>query len=54
VTGLLRLFPCKVVNVWGKAIPGLFAVGDCAGGLTPTTDMGGTHLGPGFVLARRQ
>jgi len=40
----------QVVDIWGKPIPGLYAAGDCAGGLTPTAEMGGTHLGRGFVL----
>lgn len=40
----------QVVDVFGRAIPGLFAVGDCAGGITPTENMGGTHLGGGFTL----
>jgi fumarate reductase flavoprotein subunit len=40
----------QVVDIWGSPIPGLFAAGDCAGGLTPTAEMGGTHLGGGFVL----
>jgi fumarate reductase flavoprotein subunit len=48
--GFVTTISMQVVDVWGKAIPGLFAVGDCAGGLTPTAEMGGTHLGGGFVL----
>ena len=39
----------QVVDVWGKTILGLFVVGDCAGGMTPTAKMGGTHLGGAFV-----
>ncbi|KIW94133.1 uncharacterized protein Z519_05449 [Cladophialophora bantiana CBS 173.52] len=39
----------QVIDVFGEPIPGLFAVGDVAGGLTPTAEMGGTHLGGGFV-----
>ncbi|OQV02179.1 FAD binding domain-containing protein [Cladophialophora immunda] len=39
----------QVVDVFGKPIPGLFAVGDTAGGFVPTAEMGGTHLGGGFV-----
>lgn len=48
--GFVTTLSMQVVDVWGKPIPGLFAVGDCAGGLTPTAEMGGTHLGGGFVL----
>ena len=40
----------QVVDIWGEPIPGLFAAGDCAGGITPTAEMGGTHLGGGFVM----
>ncbi len=40
----------QVVDIWGKPVPGLFAAGDCAGGNNPTAEMGGTHLGGGFVL----
>lgn len=39
----------QVVDVFGEPISGLFAVGDVAGGFTPTAEMGGTHLGGGFV-----
>ncbi|KAI5460769.1 succinate dehydrogenase [Mariannaea sp. PMI_226] len=48
--GFITTNSMQVVDVWGEAVPGLFAVGDCAGGLTPTAEMGGTHLGGGFVL----
>ena len=48
--GFVTTLSMHVVDVWGKAISGLFAVGDCAGGLTPTAEMGGTHLGGGFVF----
>ncbi|KAL3441404.1 FAD binding domain-containing protein [Aspergillus insuetus] len=48
--GFVTTKSMQVVDVWGKPIPGLFAVGDCAGGLTPTAEMGGTHLGGGFVF----
>lgn len=39
----------QVLDIFGQPVPGLFAVGDVAGGLTPTAEMGGTHLGGGFV-----
>ena len=48
--GFVTTLSMQVVDVWGRAIAGLFAAGDCAGGLTPTAEMGGTHLGGGFVL----
>ena len=48
--GFVTTLSMQVVDIWGKTITGLFAAGDCAGGLTPTAEMGGTHLGGGFVL----
>ena len=48
--GFVTTKSMQILDVWGKPIPGLFAAGDCAGGLTPTAEMGGTHLGGGFVL----
>ena len=48
--GFVTTLSMQVVDIWGQPIPGLFAAGDCAGGLTPTAEMGGTHLGGGFVL----
>ncbi len=48
--GFLTTKSMQVIDIWGKPIPKLFAVGDVAGGLTPTAEMGGTHLGGGFVL----
>lgn len=48
--GFLVTKSMQVVDVWGDPIPGLFAAGDCAGGFTPTAEMGGTHLGGGFVF----
>lgn len=50
VGGFVTTDTMQVVNVFGEVIPGLFAVGDVAGGLTPTAEMGGTHLGGGFTL----
>ena len=47
--GFATTLSMEVVDIWGKSIPGLFAAGDCAGGITPTAEMGGTHLGGGFV-----
>ncbi|KAF9885365.1 hypothetical protein FE257_012982 [Aspergillus nanangensis] len=48
--GFVTTKSMQVVDVWGKPILGLFAAGDCAGGMTPTAEMGGTHLGAGFVF----
>ena len=48
--GLATTESMQVTNVFGEAIPGLFAVGDCAGGFTPTESMGGTHLGGALTL----
>lgn len=48
--GFVTTKSMQVIDIWGKPIPKLFAVGDVAGGLTPTAEMGGTHLGGGFVL----
>jgi succinate dehydrogenase/fumarate reductase flavoprotein subunit len=42
----------QVVDVFGNAIPGLYAAGDCAGGLNACADLGGVHLGGGFTLGR--
>lgn len=50
VGGFVTTKTMQVVNIFGELVPGLFAVGDCAGGLTPTAEMGGTHLGGGFVF----
>ena len=48
--GFVTTKSMQVVDIWGNTIPKLFAVGDAAGGVTPTAEMGGTHLGGGFVL----
>jgi succinate dehydrogenase/fumarate reductase flavoprotein subunit len=50
--GFVTTTDMQVVDIFGKAIPGLFAVGDCAGGMAPIGEMGGTHLGGGFVFGR--
>lgn len=50
VGGFVTTDTMQIVDVFGEVIPGLYAVGDVAGGLTPTAEMGGTHLGGGFVL----
>jgi succinate dehydrogenase/fumarate reductase flavoprotein subunit len=42
----------QVVDVFGAAIPGLFAAGDCVGGLNPASDLGGIHICGGMTLGR--
>lgn len=42
----------QVIDVFGTPIPGLYAAGDCAGGLNPVADLGGIHLSGGFTLGR--
>lgn len=42
----------QVISVFGVPIPGLYAAGDCVGGLNPVSDLGGIHLAGGFTLGR--
>lgn len=42
----------QVIDVFGAAIPGLFAAGDCVGGLNPVSDLGGIHICGGLTLGR--
>lgn len=42
----------QVIDVFGDPIPGLFAAGDCVGGLNPVSDLGGIHISGGFTLGR--
>jgi succinate dehydrogenase/fumarate reductase flavoprotein subunit len=42
----------QVVDVFGTPVPGLFAAGDCAGGLNPTADLGGMRIAGGLTLGR--
>lgn len=42
----------QVVDVFGSPIPGLFAAGDCVGGLNPVSDLGGIHICGGLTLGR--
>ena len=42
----------QVINVFGEPINGLFAVGDCAGGLGPVIGMGGMRITPALTLGR--
>lgn len=42
----------QVVDVYGTPITGLFAAGDCVGGLNPVSDLGGVHICGGLTLGR--
>ncbi|MEV4747663.1 FAD-dependent oxidoreductase [Streptosporangium sp. NPDC049248] len=42
----------QVLDVFGMPIGGLFAAGDCLGGLSATADLGGTRISGGFTLGR--
>jgi succinate dehydrogenase/fumarate reductase flavoprotein subunit len=42
----------QVLNVFGEPIPGLFAVGDCAGGISPTIGLGGMKISAALTLGR--
>lgn len=42
----------QVVDVFDRAIPGLYAAGDTVGGLNPAAELGGMRLCGGFTLGR--
>jgi succinate dehydrogenase/fumarate reductase flavoprotein subunit len=42
----------QVIDVYGDPIPGLFAVGDCAGGVSPTIGLGGMRISAALALGR--
>lgn len=42
----------QVIDVFGAPVPGLYAAGDCVGGLNPVSDLGGIHISGGFTLGR--
>ena len=42
----------QVIDVFGAPIPGLYAAGDCLGGLGGTAELGGTRISGGFTLGR--
>ncbi|MGI9623187.1 MAG: FAD-binding protein, partial [Acidimicrobiales bacterium] len=42
----------QVIDVFGEPIPGLFAVGDCAGGLSCTIGLGGMRITGALSLGR--
>jgi succinate dehydrogenase/fumarate reductase flavoprotein subunit len=42
----------EVVDVYGETVPGLFAVGDCVGGIAPAIGLGGLKITPAVTLGR--
>lgn len=42
----------QAIDVLGRTIPGLFAVGDCAGGLSSAIGLGGLRITPAVTLGR--
>jgi succinate dehydrogenase/fumarate reductase flavoprotein subunit len=42
----------EVLDTEGRVIPGLFAVGDCAGSVNAAVGLGGVHLGSAVTLGR--
>ncbi len=42
----------EVVDVFGRTIPGLFAVGDCVGGVSPAIGLGGLKITPAVTFGR--
>ncbi|MBP2366549.1 FAD-dependent oxidoreductase [Pseudonocardia parietis] len=42
----------RVIDVFGRTLPGLFAVGDCVGGLNPVSDLGGIHICGALTFGR--
>jgi succinate dehydrogenase/fumarate reductase flavoprotein subunit len=42
----------QVIDVFGDPIPGLFAVGDCVGGISPTIGLGGMKISAALTLGR--
>lgn len=43
---------CEVIDVFGETIPGLFAVGDCVGGIAPAIGLGGVKISSAVTLGR--
>lgn len=41
-----------VVDVWGRPMPGLYAVGDCVGGVNAAAGLGGIHIASALTLGR--
>lgn len=50
--GLRITTDTQVVNVFGEPIPGLFAVGDCAGGISCAIGLGGVRITGALALGR--
>ena len=51
--GGFRVSPrMEVADVHGRVIPGLFAVGDCVGGVNPAVGLGGIHISSALTLGR--
>ena len=51
--GGFRVSPdCEVFDVFGDVIPGLFAVGDCVGGIAPAIGLGGVKISSAVTLGR--
>lgn len=42
----------EVVDLYGRTIPGLLAVGDCVGGVSPAIGLGGLKITPAVTLGR--
>ena len=42
----------QVIDVFGEPIEGLFAVGDCVGGISPTIGLGGMKISAALTLGR--
>lgn len=42
----------EVVDVFGRTIPGLLAVGDCVGGVSPAIGLGGLKITPAVTFGR--
>jgi len=43
---------CEVFDIFGEVIPGLFAVGDCVGGIAPAIGLGGVKISSAVTLGR--
>lgn len=50
--GLRTSRDMAVANAFGETVPGLYAVGDCAGGVLAAQELGGIHLGAAVTLGR--